>query len=252
MRRGPGRGSQPQGDGATVCVHEGSLALIVIAPAEWRTGAWIYAPHRTKLGSHSPSDAIGRRPASRAARLWPLPVHRHPPPVPCDDADLRLANQPGLGLRRFPANPAGKRDDARNVLHMLASFGMAAIKLTTASELSQSPSSTPIHSARLLRALKLLAQGAAVTTTSIALGYDNVATFIALFRRTCGCTPHEYVKDRVAGGGCTEIDVSKSKLRDPARSFKEPPPPPVMNYSLRPASPDWISRAGPCRPTRAR
>ena len=48
--------------------------------------------------------------------------------------------------------------------------------------------------ARLLRSLELLAQGAAVTAISLDLGYDNVSAFIALFRRTFGVTPKEYVR----------------------------------------------------------
>lgn len=48
--------------------------------------------------------------------------------------------------------------------------------------------------ARLLRALELLAQGQAVTTVSLDLGYDNVGGFIALFRRTYGVTPRDYAR----------------------------------------------------------
>jgi AraC-like DNA-binding protein len=64
--------------------------------------------------------------------------------------------------------------------------------------------------ARLLRALELLAQGAAVTTVSMELGYDNIGAFIALFRRTYGCTPREYAKGQVADGGSTDADGSQS------------------------------------------
>ncbi|MEM5318589.1 helix-turn-helix transcriptional regulator [Paraburkholderia sp. JHI869] len=46
--------------------------------------------------------------------------------------------------------------------------------------------------ARLLRALELLSQGRAVTAVSLDLGYNNVSTFIALFRRTYGITPRAY------------------------------------------------------------
>lgn len=48
--------------------------------------------------------------------------------------------------------------------------------------------------ARLLRSLELLAQGEAVTTISLELGYDNVSAFIALFRRTFGVTPKAYTR----------------------------------------------------------
>lgn len=46
--------------------------------------------------------------------------------------------------------------------------------------------------ARLLRALELLAAGAAVTTIALELGYENVSAFIAMFRRTFGVTPGRY------------------------------------------------------------
>ncbi len=49
--------------------------------------------------------------------------------------------------------------------------------------------------ARLMRALELLAEGAAVTGVALDLGYDSVSAFIALFRRTLGTTPSSYFRD---------------------------------------------------------
>jgi AraC-like DNA-binding protein len=46
--------------------------------------------------------------------------------------------------------------------------------------------------ARLLRSLELLAEGVAVTTIAMDLGYDNVSAFIAMFRRTFGVSPRRY------------------------------------------------------------
>ena len=46
--------------------------------------------------------------------------------------------------------------------------------------------------ARLLRSLELLAEGVAVTTIALDLGYDNVSAFIAMFRRTFGVSPRRY------------------------------------------------------------
>ncbi|NYZ12553.1 helix-turn-helix transcriptional regulator [Azospirillum sp. RWY-5-1] len=43
--------------------------------------------------------------------------------------------------------------------------------------------------ARMLRALELLAEGHAVTTIALDLGYSSVSGFIALFRRSFGVTP---------------------------------------------------------------
>ncbi|MGK3226613.1 helix-turn-helix domain-containing protein [Enterobacter soli] len=45
---------------------------------------------------------------------------------------------------------------------------------------------------RLLRALVLLAEGQSVKSIALDLGYDNVSTFIALFRRVFGMTPGRY------------------------------------------------------------
>ncbi len=45
---------------------------------------------------------------------------------------------------------------------------------------------------RLLRALELLAEGKPVKTIALELGYGNVSTFIALFRRVFGMTPGQY------------------------------------------------------------
>jgi AraC-like DNA-binding protein len=46
--------------------------------------------------------------------------------------------------------------------------------------------------ARLMRALELLADGSAVTTAALDVGYDNISAFISLFRRTFGATPTRY------------------------------------------------------------
>ena len=46
--------------------------------------------------------------------------------------------------------------------------------------------------ARVLRAIELLAEGQAVTTIAMDLGYNNVGAFIAMFRRVMGMTPGQY------------------------------------------------------------
>lgn len=46
---------------------------------------------------------------------------------------------------------------------------------------------------RMLRALEMLAGGTAVTTVALNLGYDNASAFIALFKRTFGRTPGNYM-----------------------------------------------------------
>jgi AraC-like DNA-binding protein len=46
----------------------------------------------------------------------------------------------------------------------------------------------------LLRALELLAAGAAVTSIALELGYENTSAFIAMFRRHLGTTPSRYLR----------------------------------------------------------
>ncbi len=50
--------------------------------------------------------------------------------------------------------------------------------------------------ARLMRAVEMLAAGASVTTIALALGYDNVSAFIAMFRREHGVTPARFLASR--------------------------------------------------------
>jgi AraC-like DNA-binding protein len=47
----------------------------------------------------------------------------------------------------------------------------------------------------MLRALDILAEGAAVTTVALDLGYSSISAFIALFRRTFGATPGDYMRN---------------------------------------------------------
>ncbi|MDF2097064.1 AraC family transcriptional regulator [Aquibaculum arenosum] len=55
--------------------------------------------------------------------------------------------------------------------------------------------------ARLLAALPLLAQGQAVTSVALDVGYDGPSAFIAAFRRSFGVTPGRYfAKDSVSAG----------------------------------------------------
>lgn len=49
--------------------------------------------------------------------------------------------------------------------------------------------------ARLLRSLEMLADNIPVTAVALDLGYDSISAFIALFRRTFGVTPGEYVRN---------------------------------------------------------
>src|SRR6201996_9436435 len=50
--------------------------------------------------------------------------------------------------------------------------------------------------ARLMRAVEMLAAGTSVTAIPLALGYDNVSAFIAMFRRVHGVTPARFMQSR--------------------------------------------------------
>lgn len=54
--------------------------------------------------------------------------------------------------------------------------------------------------ARLLRSLEMLAENTPVTTVALDLGYGSISAFIALFRRTFGVTPGEYVRNATRVG----------------------------------------------------
>jgi AraC-like DNA-binding protein len=48
---------------------------------------------------------------------------------------------------------------------------------------------------RLLRSLERLASGEAVTSVALSLGYESTSAFIAMFRRSLGCTPARYFRE---------------------------------------------------------
>ncbi len=53
---------------------------------------------------------------------------------------------------------------------------------------------------RLLRALERLADGQAVTTVAVDLGYDSPSAFIAMFRKALGTTPSDYFRPVTRAG----------------------------------------------------
>jgi AraC-like DNA-binding protein len=48
----------------------------------------------------------------------------------------------------------------------------------------------------LFAALEMLAQHQSVTDVAIAVGYDSVSAFIAMFRTTLGSTPQAYFRNQ--------------------------------------------------------
>jgi AraC-like DNA-binding protein len=57
---------------------------------------------------------------------------------------------------------------------------------------------------RLLRVIALLADGMAVSTVALDLGYQNVSAFISLFKRTFAMTPGRYTDLMRDGSLCDE------------------------------------------------
>jgi AraC-like DNA-binding protein len=53
--------------------------------------------------------------------------------------------------------------------------------------------------ARLLDAIRRLAEGASVTATALDLGYESTSAFSAMFRRSLGQTPRAFV------AGCSNL-----------------------------------------------
>jgi methylphosphotriester-DNA--protein-cysteine methyltransferase len=47
--------------------------------------------------------------------------------------------------------------------------------------------------ARLLEAIRRLADGASVTETAFDLGYESTSAFSAMFRRSLGATPRTFI-----------------------------------------------------------
>ena len=53
---------------------------------------------------------------------------------------------------------------------------------------------------RLLQAQRLLASGEPVTSVALAVGYESVSAFIAMFKRALGVTPSRYYTDKQRNG----------------------------------------------------
>ncbi|ROW64854.1 AraC family transcriptional regulator [Cronobacter malonaticus] len=103
-------------------------------------------------------------------------------PMPQDARLIRIA-------RALSARP----DDARRLEEWAAWAGLSSRTLTRRFSVETGFSFTQWRQrVRLLKALEFLAAGKPVTAVALDLGYDNVSTFIALFRRVFGSTPGRY------------------------------------------------------------
>jgi AraC-like DNA-binding protein len=109
-------------------------------------------------------------------------------PIPRDARGARAAAL----IRAEPA--------ARNTLAEVARASAASAR--TLERLFRDETGLPFglwrQRARLLRALQLLADGATVTGTANAVGYESTSAFVAAFRRALGTTPGRYFKRAAA------------------------------------------------------
>lgn len=111
--------------------------------------------------------------------------------LPEEPLGLSMPSSPQV--QRVAAAMLGDLSDSRGLDAWAKSVGMSTRTLSRHFIAETGFSFTAWRQrARLLRSLELLADGMAVTTISLELGYENVSAFIALFRRTFGCTPTHY------------------------------------------------------------
>lgn len=83
--------------------------------------------------------------------------------------------------------------------------------------------------ARLFRALEHLAAGISVTAIAVALGYDNVSAFIAMFRRTFGVTPTQHIQQQAIWHRPTNSPICvPSLLKSPTTAHQPQPDEPPM------------------------
>lgn len=103
-------------------------------------------------------------------------------PWPRDRRALAMAER----LQAAPADPAGLAELARGV----------GASLRTLQRLFPDETGLTLEAwrqkARLVAAVALLANGAAVTTAALDCGYDSPSAFIAAFKRQFGVTPGRY------------------------------------------------------------
>ncbi len=123
-----------------------------------------------------------------------LPAENLGLPMPDDPRLLRIANA-------LAATPADDRD-----LDAWASWASVSTRTLSRRFVAETGFTFTAwrQRARLLRALEMLAENIPVTTVALDLGYDSISAFIALFRRTFGVTPGEYVRNAMT------LDVSGS------------------------------------------
>ena len=106
---------------------------------------------------------------------------------------LQLPNPSDARARRITGMLLANPGDRRPLREICRSAG--STKRTVERLFQQEVGMTPgkwRQQLRLMQALRLLAGGAKVTQAALDAGYSTPSAFIAMFRRTLGCTPRAY------------------------------------------------------------
>jgi AraC-like DNA-binding protein len=109
----------------------------------------------------------------------------------------------GRSRYSYPTQRIGERCASRNFLWSTPATPVVAklckvagLSKRTVERLFQENTATTFGSwrqqLRLMRAMRLLAEGAKVTFVALEVGYSTPSAFIAMFRKTLGTTPMAY------------------------------------------------------------
>jgi AraC-like DNA-binding protein len=172
------------------CVHGGTQRCAVVA----------VSPLLGQLLTAAAAFGMAYPPKGPAARLMGVLLEQLPPPTQALRA-LHLPDPQDPRLRRLVAplhrNPA----DLRGFDRLAAEIGLTARHASRAfvADTGLSPGQWRLQR-RLLAALECLALGYPVRRVALQVGYADVSSFIAVFKRAFGVTPSRYFAAAAPGG----------------------------------------------------
>lgn len=112
-----------------------------------------------------------------------------------DDLSLRIQNPEDHRLRKLCDYIKENPLDNRPISELAADVGASTRTLT---RLARQELGVPLlywrNQVRLLEALPRLVCGEAITSVALSVGYETTSAFTAMFHRTMGKTPSQYVK----------------------------------------------------------
>lgn len=173
----------------------GTLVRVYLRP--WRGSA---LPRAACVLAFSPLlREVVRRTLRHTTLDRTVPVQRHLADLLVDE----LAVSPAAPLELpIPTDPRARR--AAELLRDAPSTAPATLareahaSLRTLERLFRAESGMSLGAwrrrARLMRALSLLADGASVTATGLAVGYGSTSSFVSAFREALGTTPGQYFR----------------------------------------------------------